>query len=146
MSKTWLHKPIDLKVMNKFSSVTVSCPTLCDPIDCSRPGFQAQQQLRELEPNSCPSSRWCHPTISSSVIPFSSRLQSFPVSGSFQMGHFFPSGGQSTGVSALASVVPMNMQDWFPLGWTGWVSLGVSRVFSNATVQKHQFFGAQLSL
>ena len=98
--------------------------------------------------NSCPSSRWCHPTISSSVIPFSSCLQSFPASGSFQMSHLFASGGQSIGVSASASVLPMNIQDWFALGWTGWISLqskGLSRVFSNTTVQNHQFFGAQLS-
>ena len=99
--------------------------------------------------NSCPLSQWCHPTISSSVIPFSSHLQSFPASGSFPMSHFFPSGGQSIGVSASASVPLMNIQDWFPLGWTAFISLlskGLSRVFSNTTVQKHQFFGAQLSL
>ena len=102
-----------------------------------------------VDSNSCPLSRWCHPTISSSVvIPFSSCLQSFPASGSFQISHFFASGGQSTGVSASASVLPVNIQDWFPLGWTGWISLqskGLSRVFSNTTVQKHQFFSAQLS-
>ena len=100
-------------------------------------------------PNSCPLSRWCHPTISSSVIPFSSCPQSSPASGSFQMGQLFASGGQSIGVSASTSVLPMNIQDWFPLGWTGWISLqskGLSRGFSNTTVQKHQFFGAQLSL
>ena len=101
--------------------------------------------------NSCPLSRWCHPTISSSVVPFSSYLQSFPASGSFQMSQFFTSGGQSIAVSASASVLPMNMntQDWFPLGLTGWISLksrGLSRVFSNTTIQKHQFFGTQLSL
>ena len=99
--------------------------------------------------NSCPSSRWCYPTISSSVIPFSSCLQSFPASGSFQMSQFFAWGGQSIAVSASASVLPMNIQDWFPLGWTGFISLqskGLSRVFSNTTVQKHQFFGTQLSL
>ena len=99
--------------------------------------------------NSCPSSRWCHPIISSSVIPFSSRLQSFLASGSFPISQFFASGGQSIGVSASASVLPMNIQDWFPLGWTGWMSLqskGLSRMFSNTTVQKHQFFCAQLSL
>jgi len=92
--------------------------------------------------NSCPLSRWCHPPISSSVIPFSSHLQSFPASGSFPMRQFFTSSGQSIGVSASASVLPMNIQDWFPLGWTGWISLqskGLSRVFSNTTVQKHQF-------
>ena len=99
--------------------------------------------------NSCPLSQWCHPTISSFVVSFSSRLQSFPASGSFPMSQFFASGGQSTGVSASASVFPKNIQDCFPLGWTGWISLqskGLSRVFSNTTVQKHQFVGAQLSL
>ena len=95
-----------------------------------------------------PSSQWCHPAISSSVVPFSSCPQSFPASGSFPMSKFFTSGGQSIGVSASTSVLPMNTQDW-SLGWTGWISLqskGLSRVFSNTTVQKHQFFGAQLSL
>ena len=99
--------------------------------------------------DSHPPSQWCHPTISSSVVPFSSCPQSFPTSGSFQMSHFFTSGGQRIGVSASASVLPMNVQDWFPLGLAGWISLqskGLSRVFSNTTVQKHQFFGARLSL
>ena len=99
--------------------------------------------------NTRPLSWWYHPTISSSVVPFSSRLQSFPASGSFPMSQFFTSGGQSIGVSASASVLSMNIQEWFPLGWTAWISLqskGLSRVFSNTTVQKHQFFGAQLSL
>ena len=98
--------------------------------------------------NSCPSSQGCHPTISSSVIPFSSRLQTFPASGSFSMSQFFASGGQSIGASASASVLPINIQDQFPLEWTGWISLqskGLSRVFSNTTVQKRQFFSAQLS-
>ena len=98
--------------------------------------------------NSCPSSWWCHPTISSSIIPFSSHLQSLPASGSFLMSQFFASGGQSVGVSASASVLPVNIQDWFPLGWTGWTSLQskrLSRVFSNTTVERHQFFGPQLS-
>ena len=93
--------------------------------------------------NSCPSSRWCHPTIPSSVIPFFSHLQSFLASGSFPMSMFFASGGQCIGVSASKSVLPMNIQDWFPLGWTGCISLqskGLSRVFSNTTVQKYQFF------
>ena len=102
-----------------------------------------------VHPHSCPLRRWCHPTISSSVIPFSSRLQSFPASGSFQISQLFASGGQSIGVSASTSVLPMNTQGWPPLGWTGWISLqskGLSRVLSNTTVQKHQFFGAQLSL
>ena len=99
--------------------------------------------------NSCPLSRWCHPTTSSSVVPFSSRLQSFPATGTFPVSQFFTSGGQSIGASASASVLPTNIQDWFPLGSTGWISLqskGLSRVFSNTTAQKHQFFGAQLSL
>ena len=98
--------------------------------------------------NSCPLSQWYLPAISSSVIPFSSCLQSFPALGSFQMSQFFVSGGQSIGVSASASVLPINIQDWFPLGWTGWISLQskrLSKVFSNTTVQKHQFFSAQLS-
>ena len=101
-----------------------------------------------LYSNSYPLSQWCHPTISSSVIPLSSCLQSFPASGSYQMSQFFASSGQSIGVSALASVLPMNIQDWFSLGWTGWISLQskrLSRVFSNTTVQKYQFFGTQLS-
>ena len=100
-------------------------------------------------PNSCPLSQWCHPTISSSVVPFSSHLHSFPASGFFQMSQFLTSGGQSIGVSASASVLPMNIQDWFSLGWTGWISLKskrLSRAFSNTTVQKHEFFSAQLSL
>ena len=95
--------------------------------------------------NSCSSSQWCHPIISFSVVPFSSCLQSFPASGSFPMSQFCASGGQNTGASASASVLPMNIQDWFPLGLTGLISLqskGVSRVFSNTPVQKHQFFGA----
>ena len=99
--------------------------------------------------NSCPSSQWCHPIISSSVISFSSYLQSFPASASFPMSQFFTSGGQSIGVSASASVLLTNIQDWFPLGWTGWISLqskGLSGVFTNTAVQKHQFFISQLSL
>ena len=99
--------------------------------------------------NSSPLRQWCHPTISSSVIPFSSHLRSFPTLGSFQMSRFFASGSQSIGVSVSALVLPMNIQDWFPLGLTGWVSLqskGFSRVSSNTTVQKHQFVSTQLSL
>ena len=98
--------------------------------------------------NSCPWSQWCHPTISSSVIPFSSCLQPFPASGSFLMSRLFASSGPSIGASASASVLPMNIQDWFPLGWTGWLSFlckGLSRVFSNPTVQECQFFGIQPS-
>ena len=99
-------------------------------------------------PNPCPSSWWCHPAILSSVIPFFSCLQSFPASGSFQMSQLFRWGGQSIGVSGSASVLPVNTQGWSPLGWSGWIFLqskGLSRVFSSTTVQKHQFFGAQLS-
>ena len=102
-----------------------------------------------VHPNSCPLSQWSHPTISSSVIPFSSCLQSFPASGSFQMKQLFTSGSQSIGVSASTSVLPIKTQDWSPLGWTAWISLqskGLSRVYSNTTVQKHQFFVIQLSL
>ena len=102
-----------------------------------------------VDSNSCALSWWWHPTISSSVVPFSSRLLSFPESGSFQMSQFFASGGQSIIVSASTPVLTMNIQDWFPLGWTGWISLKskeLSRVFSNTTVQKHQFFGTQLYL
>ena len=102
----------------------------------------------EVDSNPCPLSWWYHPTISSYVIPFSSCPQSLPASGSFQMSQLFASGGQSIGISASTSVLPTNTQDWSPLGWTGWISLqskGLSRVFSNTTVQKHQFFDAQLS-
>ena len=129
-----------------FSSVTQLCPTLCDPIDCSTPGFRVHHQFLELTQTHV---HCIHPTISSSVVPFSSHLQSFPASGSFQMSQLFATGGQSIRVSASASVLPMNIQNWFPLGWTGWISLqskGLSGVFSNMTVQKHQFSGAQLSL
>ena len=101
-----------------------------------------------VHPNSCPLSWWCHPTISSSVVPFCSCPQYLPASGSFPVNQLFVSGGQVIGVSASTSVLPMNTQDWSPLGWTGWISLeskGLSRVLSNTTVQKHQFFSAQLS-
>ena len=132
----------------QFSSVTQSCPTLCDPPELQHARPPCPSPNSKVYTNSCPLSWWCHPTISSSVVPYS-HLHSFPASGSFQMSQFFTSGGQSIGVSASTSVLPMNTQDWFPLGWTGWISLqskGLSRVFSNTTVQKHQFFGAQLSL
>ena len=132
----------------QFSSVAQSCSTLRShgpqharpPCPSPTPG---------IYPNPCPLSQWCHPTISSSVIPFSSCPQSFPASGSFPMSQLFASGDQSTEVSASTSVLPKNSPDWSPLGWTGWISLqskGLSRVFSNTTVQKHQLFGAQLSL
>ena len=127
-----------------------SCSVMSDSL---RPhGLHVRLLCSSLSPrawsNSCPLSQWCHPTISSSVIPFSSCLQSFPASGSFPMSQLLVSGGQSIGVSASTSVPPMNIQDWFPLGWTGWISLqsrGLSRVSSNTTVQKHLFFGAQPS-
>ena len=114
-----------------------------NPMNHSMPGLPVYHQL----PNSSPLSRWCHPTISSSVVPFSAHVQSFPASGSFEMSQLFASGGQSIGVSASASVLPINPQNWYPLGWTVWISLqskGLSRIFSSTTVQKHQFFGAQL--
>ena len=107
----------------QFSSVAQSCPPICNPMDCSTPGFPVLHQLLELAQISYPLSQWCHPTISSSVVPFFFCLQSFPASGSFPMSQYFASGSQSIGASASASVLPMNIQDWFPLGWTGWISL-----------------------
>ena len=134
----------------QFSSVTQSCLTLCNPLDwMKQASFPCPSPTPRVCSNSFPSSRWCHPTISSSDIPFSSCLQSFPESGSFPMSQLLASGGQSIRASASASVLPMNIQVWFPLGFTGLISLqskGLSRVFSNTMVQKHQFFGAQLSL
>ena len=131
-----------------FSSVQFSCSVMSDSLEPhrlqhSRP--PCPSPTPGVYSNSCPLSQWCPPTISSSIIPFSSHLQSFPASGSFQMSQLFTPGGQSIGVSASTSVLPMNIQDWFPLGWSGWISLqfkGLSRVFSNTTVQKHQFFSA----
>ena len=129
-----------------FSSVHFSCSVMSDTL---RPhGLQqawppCPSPTPEAYSNSCPLSRWCHPTTSSSVLPFSSCLQSCPASGSFQMSQFFTSGGQSIGLSASASVFPTNIQDWFPLGLTGLTSMlskGLSRVFCNTTVQRHQFF------
>ena len=133
----------------QLSSAAQSCLTLCDPMDCSTPGLPVHHQFPEFTQTHVHWVSWCHPTSSSSVIPFSSHLQSFRASGSFQMSQFFESGGQSIGISASTSVLPMNTQDWFPLGLTGWISLqskGLSRVFSNTTFQKHEFFSAQLSL
>ena len=135
--------------INIISSVTESCPTLCDSMDCSTPDLTCPSPTPRAYSDSCPKSQWCHPTISSSVVPFSSCLQSFLVSGSFPMSQFFASGGQSIGVSASASVLTKNIQDWFPLALTGFISLqskGLSKVFSNTTVQKHKLFGTQLSL
>ena len=134
----------------QFSSVVIqSWLTLCDPMNSSTPGLPIQHQLLEFTQTHV---HWVSDAIQPShplSIPFSSRLQSFPASGTFHMSYLFASGGQSTGVSASTSVFPMNIQDWFPSGWTGWISLqskGLLRVFSNTTVQKHQFFCAQLSL
>ena len=124
---------------DQFSLVSQLCLNLCNPMDCSMPGFPVHHQLPELTQTHV--HWWCHPTISSSVIPFSSCLQSFPASGSFQMSQFFASGSQSIGASAWASVLPMNIQDWFPLGFTGLILLQskeLSRVFSNTTVRKQQ--------
>ena len=119
---------------HESSSVAQSCLTLCNPMDCSTPGLPVRHQLLpRAYSNSCPLSQWCHPTISSSVVPFSFCLQSFPALESSPRSQFFTSRGQSIGASASTSVLPMNTQDWFPLGWTGWTSLqskGPSRVFS----------------
>ena len=134
----------------QFSSVQFSCSVMSDSLRPHGPQHTrppCSSPTPRVYSNSCPLSRWCHPTISPSVIPFSSCLQSFPASGSFPMSQFFTSGGQSIEVSASASVLPMNTQDWSPLGMDGWISLqskGLSRVFSNTTVQKHKLFGTQL--
>ena len=130
----------------QFSSVTQSFQLFATPwiVNHSTPGLPVHHQL----PESRPSSQWCHPAISSSVVPFSSCPQSLPASGSLPMSQLFAWGGQSTGVSALASFLPKKSQGWSPSEWTGWISLqskGLSRVFSKTTVQKHQFFGTQLS-
>ena len=138
-----------LRRLNIKQLFTQSWLTLCDPHGLQHARPPCPSPTPGAYSNSCPLSWWCHPTISSSVIPFSSWPQSFPASGSFPMSQFFTSGAQSIGASASASVLPTNSQDWFPSGWTGLVSLqfkGLSRVFSNTTVQKHPFFGAQLSL
>ena len=124
----------------QFSSVAQSCQTLCDPINLSTPGLPDHHKLPEFTQTHVPSSQWYHPAISSSVIPFSSCPQSLPASGSFPTSQLFAWGGQSIGVSASASMLPMSTQDLSPLGWTDWISLkskGLSRVFSNTTVQKH---------
>ena len=133
--------------VNQFSHSIVSDSLWPHGLQHARPPWPSPTP--GVYPNSCPLSQWCHSTISSSVVPFSSCLQSFPASESFQMSQFFASDGRSIGVSASTSVLPMNIQDWFTLGWTGWISVqfkGLSGVFSNTTVQKHQFFGTQLSL
>ena len=137
--------------INQFSSVRFSCSVVSyslwpHELQHSRP--PCPSPTPGIHPNARPSNRWCHPAISSSVVPFSSCPQSLPASESFPMSQLFAWGGQSIGVSASASVLPINTQGWSPLEWTGWISLqskALSRVFSNTTVQKHQFFGTQLS-
>ena len=144
----YLRNYLQLDDSVQFSSVAQSCPTLCNPMDGSTLGLPVHHQLPDFTQTHVHwVSGWCHPTISSSDVPFTSHLQSFPSSGSFQMSQLFASGGQSNGVSASTSVLLMDTQDWSPLGWTGWIlqAKGLSRAFSNTTVQKHQFFGAQLS-
>ena len=146
--RIWLLLWCDCISSVQFSSVAQSCLTLCDPMNCSTPGLPVLLHLSELAQTHI---HWVSDVIqtSSSVIPFSSCFQFFPISGSFPMSQFFPSGGQSIGTSASASVLPMNIRNWFHLGLTGLISLQskrLSRVFSNTTVQKHQFISAQLSL
>ena len=154
----WIHaKPAPLPVwvfrcsLVQFSSVQFSCSFVSDSFRPHEPQHArppCPSPTPRVHPNPCPMSRWCHPAISSSVVSFSSCPQSFLVSGSFQMSQLFEWGGQRIGVSASASVLPMNTQDWSPLGWTGGISLqskGLLRVFSHTTVQKHQLFSAPLS-
>ena len=165
-----LLRLISIESLKPFNHLIPCCPLFLPPssirsissvqLNCSVVHFLRLHEPQHVRPpcpsptagvypNSCPLSRWCHPTISFSVISFSYCPQSFPASGSFPMSQLFASDGQSFGVSASTSVLPMNTQDWSPLEWTGWISLqskGLSRVFSNTTVQKHQFFGDQLSL
>ena len=134
--------------LTQFSSVAQSCLTPCDPMNCSNTRPPCLSPNPGVHSNSSPSGWWCHPAISSSIIPLFSCPQSLPASESFRMSQLFAWGGQSTGVSALASFLPKNTQGWSPSEWTGCISLqsmGLSRVFSNTTVQKHQFFGAQPS-
>ena len=144
-------REMQIKTRYHYSSVQFGCSVVSDslrPRESQHTRPPCPSQTPRVYSYSCPSSRWCHPAISSSVVPFSSCPQSLPASESFPMSQLFAWGGQSTGVSASASVLPMNTQDWSPLGWTGCISLqfkGLSRVFSNITVQKHQFFGTQLS-
>ena len=141
--QTFLLLPSATKV--QFSSVMSSS---LRPRESQHARPPCSSPTPRVHSDSHPSSRWCHPAISSSVIPFSSCPQSFPSSGPFPMSQLFAWGGQSTGVSALAAFLPKNIQGWSPSEWTGWISLqskGLSRVFSNTTVQKHQFFGAQPS-
>ena len=141
-----------MKEKGKSASVQFSCSVVSNSLQPHRlqhTRLPCPSPTPRAYSNSCPLSQWCHPAISSIVVPFSSRLQSFPALGSFPMSEFFVSGGQSIGVSVSASILSMIIQGWFPLGLTGWISLqskGLSSVFSTTTVQKHQFFSAQLSL
>ena len=149
ISKT--YGPWEKLLVHSQGSVQFSCSVVSDSLwphesQHSRP--PCPSPTPRVHSNSCPLSQWCHPAISSSVVSFSSCPQSLPASGSFPMSQLFAWGGHSIGVSALASGLPMSTQSWSPLGWAGWISLqskGLSRVFSNTTVQKHQFFRAQLS-
>ena len=142
---------VEVTCIQMFSSVQFSRSVVSDslqPHESQHARLPCPSPTPGVYSNSCPSSWWCHPAISSSVIPFSSCPQSLPASGSFPMSQLFAGGGQSIGVSALPSVLPKSTQDWSPLGWTGWISLqsnSLSRVFSNTTFQKHQFSGAELS-
>ena len=139
----------DVTYESYVQSVQFSCSVVSEqPHESQHARPSCPSPTPGVHPNSCASSQWCHPAISFSVVPFSSCPQALPVSGSSTMSQLFAWGGQSTGISASSSVLPMNTQDWSPLGWTGWISLqskGLSRVFSSTTVQKHQFFGVQLS-
>ena len=154
MKVNYNHLALNKKFHQKcqFSSVQFSHSVVSNSLqshELQHAGPPCPSPTAGVYPNPCPLSQWCHPAVSYSIVPFSSCPQSFPASGSFQMSQLFLPGGQSIGVSALTSVLPMNAQDWSPLGWTGWISLqskGLSRVFSDTTVQKHQFFGTQLSL
>ena len=152
LTKSFFMKKILTYDLVIFSSVQFSHSVVSDswwPHELQHARSPCPSPTPRLYSNSCPLSWWCHPTISFFVIPLYSCLQSFPALGSCQMIQLFAWGGQCIGVSASTSVLPMNIQDWSPLGWTGWIALqsyGFSRVFSNTTVQKHQFFGSQLSL
>ena len=142
-----LYNRLQFHPPHSVSSVTQSCPTL-QPYESQHARPPCPSPTPRVHSNSCPLSWWCHLAISFTIVPFSFCPQSFPASGSFQMSQFFAWGGQSTGVSALASFLPKKSQGWSPSEWTGWTSLqskGLSRVFFNTTIQKHQFFGAQPS-
>ena len=151
MSSNIFSGPFSLSSPCQFISVQFSYSVMSDslrPHESQHARLPCPSPIPGVYPNLCASSQWCLPAISSSVVPFSSCPQSLPASGSFPMSQLFAWDGQSIGVSAVASVLPMNTQGWSPIEWTGWISLqskGLSRVFSNTTVQKHQFFGAQLS-